>query len=205
MKVLVVEDHPIVVSGCRAMLAEDAGIELIEANTLSDGRKLYESEQPDVMVVDINLPDGSGLDFSRDVAAGNPDAKIIVFTMSDAPVLAMQAIENGAKGYVSKNGDPEGLKSAIYSVARGERWLSPGLMQEVALLRVDRARRVLTLTERQIIILKALVRGKSMAEIADEIEVCYKTVASDCAAIRTKFNARTSSEMVRIASELRIV
>jgi DNA-binding NarL/FixJ family response regulator len=61
------------------------------------------------------------------------------------------------------------------------------------------------LSDRQIQILKALVRGKSMAEIADELDVCYKTVATDCAAMRNKLNARTSSEMVRVAAEMKIV
>lgn len=205
MKLLVVEDHPIVVSGCRAMFADDPEVDLSAARSLDEGRRLFNAVQPDVTVVDINLPDGSGLDFAQEIIERDRSSRVIVFTMSDAPVLAMQAIENGAMGYVSKNGDPEGLRDAVYAVARGERWLPPGLVQEVALLRVDRGRRSLMLTDRQIQILKALVRGKSMAEIADEIDVCYKTVATDCTAIRTKLNARTASEMVRIASELKLV
>ncbi len=187
------------------MFADDPDVELHAARSLDEGRRLYDEKQPDVTVVDINLPDGSGLDFSQELMERYRTARVIVFTMSDAPVLAMQAIENGAMGYVSKNGDPEGLRDAVYAVARGERWLPASLMQEVALLRVDRGRRSLMLTDRQIQILKSLVRGKSMAEIADEIDVCYKTVATDCTAIRNKLNARTASEMVRIASELKLV
>ncbi|MGQ0673378.1 MAG: response regulator transcription factor [Hyphomicrobium sp.] len=205
MRVLLVEDHPIVVSGCRAVFLEDADLEFIVAGTLRDARAAMAATPPDVIVVDINLPDGSGLDFSLDLVENDPAAKVILFTMSDAPVLAMQAIEGGAKGYVSKNGDPECLKTAVYAVARGERWLAPNIMQDVALLRVDASKRTLTLSERQIRVLKSLVRGSSMAEIAAEIDVCYKTVAGDCAAIRSKLNARTNSEMVRIAAELKLV
>ena len=161
------------------------------------------TERPDVTVVDINLPDGSGLDLARDLSGDG--AKVIVFTMSDAPVLAMQAIESGAQGYVSKSGDPEELRDAVYAVRSGRRWLPSALLQEVALLRVDQSRRALMLSDRQIQILKALVRGKSMAEIADDLDVCYKTVATDCAAMRSKLNARTSTEMVRVASEMKIV
>lgn len=203
MKVLVVEDHSIVIAGCRAMFADDANVELLAARTLADGRALYDAYKPEVTVLDINLPDGSGLEMACDLSGQG--ARVIVFTMSDAPVLAMQAIENGASGYVSKSGDPEELRNAVYAVSRGERWLPQNLLQEVALLRVDRSRRAYMLSDRQLQILKQLVRGKSMAEIADEIEVCYKTVATDCAAMRTKLNARTSSEMVRIAAEMKIV
>jgi DNA-binding NarL/FixJ family response regulator len=203
LKVLVVEDHSIVIAGCRAMFADDPDVTLHAARTVEEGRRMQAGEQPDVTVVDINLPDGSGLDLARDLSAAG--AKVIVFTMSDAPVLAMQAIESGALGYVSKSGDPEELRDAVYAVQSGRRWLPTGLLQEVALLRVDRSRRALMLSDRQIQILKALVRGKSMAEIADELDVCYKTVATDCAAMRTKLNARTSTEMVRVASEMKIV
>jgi len=205
LKVLVVEDHSIVIAGCRAMFADDPEVQLLAARTLEEGRQLQRAERPDVTVVDINLPDGSGLDFARDLSTAYPGAKVIVFTMSDAPVLAMQAIENGALGYVSKSGDPQELREAVYAVNAGGRWLPNALLQEVALLRVDRSRRALMLSDRQIQILKALVRGKSMAEIADELDVCYKTVATDCAAMRTKLNARTSSEMVRVAAEMKIV
>ena len=203
MKVLVVEDHSIVIAGCRAMFADDANVELLAARTLAEGRALHKAYKPEVTVIDINLPDGSGLDMACELS--EQGARAIVFTMSDAPVLAMQAIENGACGYVSKSGDPEELRNAVYAVSRGERWLPQNLLQEVALLRVDRSRRAYMLSDRQLQILKQLVRGKSMAEIADEIEVCYKTVATDCAAMRTKLNARTSSEMVRIAAEMKIV
>jgi DNA-binding NarL/FixJ family response regulator len=205
LKVLVVEDHSIVIAGCRAMFADDPAVHLLAARTVAEGRRLQTAEQPDVTVIDINLPDGSGLDLARDLSLGGGRAKVIVFTMSDAPVLAMQAIENGAQGYVSKSGNPEELREAVYAVHSGGRWLPDALLQEVALLRVDRSRRALMLSDRQIQILKALVRGKSMAEIADELDVCYKTVATDCSAMRTKLNARTSSEMVRVAAEMKIV
>ncbi len=203
LKVLVVEDHSIVIAGCRAMFADDPDVLLVAARTVEEGRRMQVTERPDVTVVDINLPDGSGLDLARDLSTGG--AKIIVFSMSDAPVLAMQAIESGALGYVSKSGDPEELREAVYAVQSGRRWLPSSLLQEVALLRVDRSRRQLMLSDRQIQILKALVRGKSMAEIADDLDVCYKTVATDCVAMRTKLNARTSSEMVRVAAEMKIV
>lgn len=205
MKVLVIEDHPIVVSGCRAVFAADCKIEMAQAPNIEAGRKLYAAQKPDVVVIDINLPDGSGLDLAREILVLDKDAKVIIFTMSDAPVLAMHAMEIGARGYVSKNGDPATLRDAVFAVARGDRWLPHELLQEIALIRTGVASRSPTLTDRQVQILRSLAQGRNMSEIADEIDVCYKTVASNCAEMRSKLNARTSSEMVRIAVQLRIV
>ncbi len=205
MKVLVVEDHPIVVSGCRALFADEPDVDMVHAGTIAKARELHETEKPDIVVVDISLPDGSGLDFARELLAVEPNTKIVVFTMSDAPVLAVKVLESGALGYVSKNGDPTSLKEAIATVATGKRWLPVELVQDIALMRMNQSGRGPVLTERQIQILRHLARGKNMSEIAHEIDVCYKTVASNCAEIRTKLNARTSSEMVRIAVQLRIV
>jgi len=178
---------------------------MIEARTASAARSAQKNETPDVSVIDINLPDGSGLELTREFVAQDPDAKIVVFSMSDTPMLAIQAIECGAKSYVSKNGNPLDLKDAVLAVARGDSWISDDLIQEMALLRAKARGTTALLSEREHQVLRMLARGRSMAEIASDISVSYKTVAADCAMLRTKLGARTSSEMVRIAVELKLV
>lgn len=205
MKLLVVEDHPIVISGCRALFSEDEGVTMVEARTASAARAAQKDEAPDVSVIDINLPDGSGLELTREFVAQDPSAKIVVFSMSDTPMLAIQAIECGAKSYVSKNGNPLDLKDAVLAVSRGDSWISDDLIQEMALLRAKARGTTALLSEREHQVLRMLARGRSMAEIASDISVSYKTVAADCAVLRTKLGARTSSEMVRIAVELKLV
>lgn len=204
MKVLIIEDHGIVVSGCRALFAEDQNVELIEANSLSAARKALNGIRPDVIVADINLPDGSGLEFTRTLLAEDPLAKVIVFSMSDAPILAAQAIDAGAQGYVSKNGNPMDLREAVFALERGERWLPDNLVQEVALLRASGSALQPALSEREARVLRGLVDGRSMAEIASELDISYKTVANDCAALRAKLSARTNPHMVRIALDMKI-
>jgi DNA-binding NarL/FixJ family response regulator len=205
VKLLVVEDHPIVISGCRALFSEDEGVTMVEARTASAARAAQKDEAPDVSVIDINLPDGSGLELTREFVAQDPSAKIVVFSMSDTPMLAIQAIECGAKSYVSKNGNPLDLKDAVLAVSRGDSWISDDLIQEMALLRAKARGTTALLSEREHQVLRMLARGRSMAEIASDISVSYKTVAADCAVLRTKLGARTSSEMVRIAVELKLV
>jgi DNA-binding NarL/FixJ family response regulator len=205
VKLLVVEDHPIVISGCRALFSEDEGVTMVEARTASAARAAQKDEAPDVSVIDINLPDGSGLELTREFVAQDPSAKIVVFSMSDTPMLAIQAIECGAKSYVSKNGNPLDLKDAVLAVSRGDSWISDDLIQEMALLRAKARGTTALLSEREHQVLRMLARGRSMAEIASDISVSYKTVAADCAVLRTKLGARTTSEMVRIAVELKLV
>jgi len=205
VKLLVVEDHPIVISGCRALFTEDAGVTMIEARTAAAARLALKDDAPDVSVIDINLPDGSGLELTREFIAHDPEAKIVVFSMSDTPMLAIQAVECGAKSDFSKNGSPSDLKDAVFAVARGEIWISDDLIQEMALLRAKAFGATTFLSEREHQVLRMLARGRSMAEIANDISVSYKTVAADCAMLRTKLGARTSSELIRIAVELKLV
>lgn len=205
MKILVVEDHPIVISGCRALFADEPDLSVTEARTAASGRTLWKELAPDVTVIDINLPDGSGLELTRELIEQDAEARIVVFSMSDTPMLALRAIECGAKSYVSKNGNPLDLRDAVLAVARGETWLAEELIQELALLRAKASGTTALLSEREHQVLRLLARGRSMAEIADDVSVSYKTVAADCAILRSKLSARTSSEMVRIAVELKLI
>ena len=205
MKLLVIEDHPIVISGCRALFSEEDGVSMVEVRTVAAAREAMREHEPDVTVIDINLPDGSGLELTKEFIAQDPGARIVVFSMSDTPMVAVQAIECGAKSYVSKNGNPFDLRDAVFAVDRGEPWISDELIQEIALLRAKAPGTAALLSDREHQVLRMLTRGRSMAEIASEIAVSYKTVAGDCATLRNKLNARTSSEMIRSAVELKLV
>lgn len=92
----------------------------------------------------------------------------------------------------------------MYAVSRGETWFTDELIQDMALLRTGFAGALPALSEREVLMLRLLVRGRSLSEIAVELAVSYKTAAALCAGMRNKFNARTNSEMVRIAVELRV-
>src|SRR5215831_8262977 len=119
MRVLIVDDHPIVASGCRAVLAgEPDEIELLEASDAESGERVFTAEQPDISVIDINLPTVSGFELARRILSRAPAARIIMFSMNDDPVFAARAIDVGAKGYVSKTGDPCDLVEAIRQVGK---------------------------------------------------------------------------------------
>lgn len=201
MKILVVDDHPIVVSGVRLLFADDDATEIIAARNSAEGLAAFLEARPDVAVVDINLPDLSGFELTRRILAAVADAHVIVFSMNDDPAFALRALESGARGYVSKNDDPAEFRHAIAEVVAGGTYLPSGMAERVEALRRTpaAAQPLLSLREREI--LRLLAKGKSMQEIADVIGVSYKTVAATCAGMRQKLDARTPVELVRIALE----
>src|ERR1700754_3402970 len=132
MRVLIVDDHLIVASGCRALFAEDPDVDIVEASDAESGERAFVDERPDVCVLDINLPGVSGFELARRILRRDPSARIIMFSMNDDPVFAARAIEAGAKGYVSKSGDPDDLIVAIREVGKGNVFLPPSLAQSLA-------------------------------------------------------------------------
>jgi two-component system, NarL family, invasion response regulator UvrY len=104
---------------CRAMFAGDPDVTIIEASDAEGGEAAFAAEQPDVCVLDINLPGVTGFELARRILAKSPHERIIMFSMNDDPVFVKRAIEAGAKGYVSKSGDPADLARAIREVGTG--------------------------------------------------------------------------------------
>lgn len=205
MKVLVVEDHPIVVSGCRRLLVEErTDIAVFDAPTLAEARQKLKAQRPDIVIVDVNLPDGSGLDFIRELSRSSQGPKVIVFSMSDDPRVAKTAIEYGAKGFVSKIDQPDALLAAVDAVRRGETWLSDELLQQLACMQAAPKTELPRLTKRQKDIVKCLAGGLHVSEIAADLNVSPKVVSADCAAIRQKFKARTNAEMLIIATKFHV-
>jgi two-component system, NarL family, invasion response regulator UvrY len=202
MRVLVVDDHPIVASGCRAIFAEESEIEVLEAADAESGERVFVEQRPDISILDINLPTVSGFELARRIRGHDPDARIIMFSMNDDPVFAARAIEVGARGYVSKTGDPHDLVEAIRQVKGGGTYLPPAIARSIAFAGPAFAQSPLSkLTSREIEILRLLGSGKSLSEIAWLVHTSYKTVANTSSIMRQKLGVRSSVELVRLAIE----
>ncbi|MEA2899132.1 MAG: two-component system, NarL family, invasion response regulator UvrY [Bradyrhizobium sp.] len=200
MRVLIVDDHPIVTSGFRALLAGDTEIVILEASDAESGERTFLAEQPDVCVLDINLPSVSGFELARRILTHAASARIIMFSMNDDPIFAVRAIEAGAKGYVSKSGDPWDLVEAIREVGKGGTYLPSTIARNIAFAGPSFAQSPLAkLTSREIEILRLLSKGKSLSEIAWQVHVSYKTIANTSSIMRQKLGVRTSAELVRLA------
>lgn len=200
MRVLIVDDHPIVASGCRAVLSGEADVVLLEASDAESGEQTFLAEHPDISVIDINLPTVSGFELARRILAHEAGARLIMFSMNDDPAFAARAIDIGAKGYVSKSGDPNDLVEAIRQVRRGDTYLPPAIARSIAFAGPAFAQSPLSkLNPREMEILRLLSAGKSLSEIAWLIQSSYKTVANTASIIRHKLGVKTSGELVRLA------
>jgi DNA-binding NarL/FixJ family response regulator len=202
MRVLIVDDHPIVASGCRTVLADEPDIVLLEASNAETAEHSFNTERPDICVIDINLPTVSGFELARRLLMHDASARVIMFSMNDDPVFIARAIEIGAKGYVSKTGDPQDLVDAIREVGKGGVYLPPELARSMAFAGPAVAKSPLAkLNVREMEILRLLSAGKSLSEIAWMVHSPYKTVANTSSIIRQKLGVRTSAELVRLAIE----
>ncbi|WP_407528941.1 response regulator [Methylobacterium oryzisoli] len=202
MNVLVVDDHPIVLQGCRRVL-EDAGVEAVhEATGVVAGYRSFHRHRPAVVVADLTFQGNtlSGLELIRRIRAVAPETRILVFSMHDDPVIVARALESGAMGYVLKDTASGDLYRAFERVQAGESYLDPALAAEVALLRAaSRPDPFAALTARERQILALLGAGRSHGAIAEELAVSYKTVANACSQMRHKLGARSLADLIRIA------
>jgi two-component system invasion response regulator UvrY len=200
MRILIVDDHRIVASGCRALFSDDPEIVILEASDAESGERAFVDERPDICVLDINLPTVSGFELARRILARDGAARIIIFSMNDDPIFAARAIEVGAKGYVSKTGDPCDLMEAVREVGKGGTYLPPALARSIAFAGPAFAKSPLSkLTSREMEILRLLSAGKNLSEIAWLVHSSYKTVANTSSIMRQKLGVRTSAELVRLA------
>ena len=206
MKVLIVDDHPIVVSGFKALLEGEENILVFEAFSAASAELVLASQPADIAVVDINLPGVSGFELVRRMVERDPAAKVLMFSMNDDPVFVAQAMDAGAKGYVSKNDNPIHMLKAIRAIIAGGTAWPPGMLERIGHLN-DKSNSSTgsALSTRDQEILRLLTKGKSLSEIADLVGVSYKTIATACAALRGKLSARTQAELIAIAVERKLV
>ncbi|WP_441351256.1 MULTISPECIES: response regulator transcription factor [unclassified Tardiphaga] len=203
VKLLIVDDHPVVVSGCRSLFASDPSITIDDAVDEKSGHRAYLAKRPDVTIIDINLPDLSGFELMRRIRRDDPKARIIMFSMNDDPAFVVRAIELGAQGYVSKGDDPRLLIKAVRKVAAGENFISPHLAEAVAFSGAAiRANPATNMSARELEILRLLSRGDKIVEVADTLDISYKTVANTTSILKQKLGARNHSDLVRIAVEM---
>jgi DNA-binding NarL/FixJ family response regulator len=202
-RVLIVDDHPVVLSGCRSLFASDATVKIDEATDAKSGHRAFIAKKPHVTVIDIKLPDVSGFELMRRIRKDDPEARIIMFSMNDDPSFVVRAIEMGAQGYVSKGDDPRVLVKAVRRVAAGDNFISPQLAEAVTFSGAAiKANPASQMTARELEILRLLGRGNKIVEVADALDISYKTVANTTSLLKQKLGAKNHSDLIRIAVEI---
>ncbi|MEC4594491.1 response regulator transcription factor [Nitrospirillum amazonense] len=202
MKLLLVDDHAIVRSGLRRLLAPLPGVAIAEAATGRDALARYREDRPDIVLLDLNLPGVGGLELLQRLLIEDPTACVLVFSMHAEALYASRALAAGAKGYMSKNADPEELLAAIRRLAEGGRYVENEIAQELAVHGMPASHPAQRLTERDLEILRLLGEGRALAEIARELGVGYKTIANTCTAIKAKLGVARTADLIRLSIEM---
>jgi two-component system, NarL family, invasion response regulator UvrY len=203
--VLIIDDHPIVLQGCRRVLL-DAGVEtVLEARDIVSGYRLYRRHRPDVVIVDLSLQGSGlgGLPLIQRIKAHDPRARILVFSMHSDPIIVSRALKAGAAGYILKDTSSRDLLEAFEKVRAGGHYLGGELAMQVALVGSGARRDPLAeLTPRELQMLGLLAEGKPYGRIADDLGISYKTVVNTCSQLKQKLGAKNLPDLIRLAVQL---
>lgn len=208
MKLLVVDDHAIVREGLRRLLAPEGGkpalpdLTIAEASSAQQAAELQRAERFDIVLLDLNLPGGSGLELLRRLRAMDPGVRVLVLSMYAEALYVARALGAGARGYVSKAAGAAELLAAIQKVAAGGEYVERDLAAQLLTLRGRGEDPLQRLSAREADIMRQLGEGKSLAAIAAALGVTYKTVANSVSVIKTKLGAERVADLIRIAIEM---
>jgi len=198
IRLLIADDHLIVRKGIHTLLETEENIEVVgEADTGQSAIQLYHNLKPDVLLLDLILPDISGITVIRKILQQDPDAKIIILTSFAADDQIFSAIQAGALGYLLKDTDPDYLISAIFQVYQGESSLSPLIARKVMQEIFESGSKELIpdpLTKREIEVIQILAKGKSNQEIAQILTISESTVRKHVSNILGKLQLASRTE-----------
>jgi len=206
IRLLLVDDHAVVRTGLRMMLEGEQDIEIVgEADSASEALNQISLLQPDVVLMDIGLPDMSGIDATREIKQLAPDIAVVALTIHEDEEYFFKMLDAGASGYVPKRAAPEELITAIRVTAQGEVYLYPSLAKLLVsdyLSQSQQPRNRATLdglTPREFEVLTLLADGASNLEIAEQLNISPKTVARHRENIMGKLNLHSRAELVKYA------
>jgi two-component system response regulator DevR len=209
LRILVVDDHEVVRQGLVALLDRREGFEVVaEAGSVAEAIAMAHRFEPDIVVLDVRLPDGSGVEACREIRSERPATKIVMLTSYPDEEAVLSAIVAGASGYLLKQIRARDLVSALEAVGRGESLLDPAVTEKV----LERVRRIATgestdelaqLTSQEQKILLLVAEGKTNKEIAAEVFLSDKTVKNYVSSILSKLNLERRAQAAAYMARLR--
>jgi DNA-binding NarL/FixJ family response regulator len=206
IRVAVVDDHAIVRAGLRLVLEADPDFEIVgEAETAAAALDLVRRERPDVALIDINLPDDSGLRVAAEITSTDPSVRLLILSVHDDPEIVRESVRLGAHGYLRKDTTPADLRAAIRAVHNGDAFFSPSVARTLAEALRDQGTPVSEslerLTERERDVLTRVARGLSNKEIAADLGISVRTVESHRDSLMRKTGLRNAAALTRFALE----
>ena len=208
IRVLIADDHAVVRQGLKQILADMH--EMVVTDEATNGQEVLDkvrAETWDVVVLDISMPDRSGLDVLKELRAERPALAVLVLSMYSEDQYAMRVLTAGASGYLTKDSAPDELVKAIRKVVSGGRYVSPFLAEKLAFEIGDDSSKLPheTLSDREFQVLRLLAAGKSVKEIAAELSLSVKTVSTYRARMLEKMKLGTNAELIHYAIQERLI
>jgi len=211
IKVAIVDNHPLAINGLKTMLALYPQAVQITA-TYHSGSALLEGlsrSQPEVLLLDILLPDKSGKDLAPVIAKDYPDVRMIALTSLDSPAVVKSMMQRGCRGYLLKDTDEKTLIDAIEQVYKGEEFIEPtlkeSLLQHLIKYRAQHTDILPELTQREREVLRLIVSEHTTQEIADKLFISFRTVENHRYSLLQKLDVKNTAGLVRMAITLGLV
>lgn len=205
-RIVIADDHAIVRAGLRTLIHDDIGLDLIgEAAGGYEAIELVEKHHPDVLVLDISMPDLDGISVTRKLKPDFPNLRILILTLHEDEALVKEAIKAGAAGYILKRAAEAELITAIQVILRGDMYIDPVMLRslfgETEAPTHPENPPTETLTPREIDILKLIVEGYTNRQIGEQLNISIRTVEGHRANIADKLGLHSRLELVRFARQ----
>ncbi|SNS72924.1 two component transcriptional regulator, LuxR family [Noviherbaspirillum humi] len=203
IRVLLVDDHTVARNGMRLMLGAAPDLEVTgEAETVRDALAQMKREAFDVALVDISLPDKSGLELLKLMREQNPKMAVVIMSMYGEDVYAIRAFKHGAAGYLTKNSSSAEVVSAVRKAAGGGKYVSPAMVEKMAsMLGGGNLSSHEGLSDRELDVMKMIAAGESLVAIAERLHLSPSTVTTYRARILEKMGMKSNAELTRYAFE----
>ena len=203
LEILLVDDHPIVRTGTRQILAESFGARFTEAHDAAGALEACHGRNFDLVLLDLNLPDRSGLDLLRDFKSGCPEVPVLMLSMHEEEQFARRALKAGAAGYVGKGSAGRELIKAVEKVLNGGIYVSAALAESLAAALSQKSggeHPHELLSTREFEVFRMILAGKSGKEIAAQLSLSFKTVSTYRTRILQKLGVSSTSGLVKYAA-----
>ncbi len=205
IRIIVTDDHGLLRAGMRTLLDQQTDFEVVgEAENGAQAVELVKRLQPDVVLMDISMPDMDGLEAMKKILANDPNARVLLVTVHEDTGLMREAIHIGAAGYILKRALESELIDAIHAVLKGEIYIHPAMTRgllEQANQPVENSTRAETLTVREVEVLKLVAEGYTNRHIAELLHISIRTVETHRANLMAKLGISSRVELVRYATQ----
>jgi two-component system, NarL family, invasion response regulator UvrY len=208
IRVVIIDDHSVVREGVKRILADTEDISVTgEAANGAEAIRIVSTQECDLLLLDLSLPDVNGFDVLRAIRKKKPELPVLILSMFPEEDYAMQALKEGASGYLNKASMPDELIRAIHTTARSRVFVSETLGEILIREKTGKAGRLIhdSLSEREFQIFRMIVRGKPIKTIARDLSIAPTTVSTYRSHILSKMNMTSNIELVRYALEHHLV